>query len=98
MIAVVACIGLCGYSFLQFPDLPKLVQLNFPDSGGIVRIGNREELLKLPYLGIGILGVNLVVGVATHTRERAAGLWLFAAGGLLQVLLLVAAVAAFERS
>lgn len=97
-LSALACLALCGFVFLRYPGLPDLVQLNFPYSGGIVRIGDREELLKLAYLGIAIQVTNLVVGVAVHSRERAAGLWLLAAGSMLQVLILAAAVAAFERS
>lgn len=98
VLSVLSCLALCGFVFLRYPDLPDLVQLNFPDAGGIVRIGDREELLKLAYLGIGIQVTNLVVGVAVHARERAAGLWLLAAGSMLQLLILAAAIAAFERS
>jgi hypothetical protein len=42
--------------------------------------------------------VNLAFGIILHARERAAGLWTFASAGLLQVVLLVAAIAAIERS
>jgi hypothetical protein len=97
-VSVVACMLLCGYVFLQYPDLPAIIQINFPASGGIVRVGDKDELLKIAYAGLGVMTLNLLLGVAVHTRERAAGLWLFAAGGMVQLLLLAAAISAFERS
>jgi hypothetical protein len=36
--------------------------------------------------------------VLLHARERVAGLWLIAGSGLLQVVLLAAAVLAFHRA
>jgi hypothetical protein len=89
--------ALCGYVFLRYPGLPDVIQLNFPSLGGVVRVGDKSELLKLAYLGAGILGVNSVLGVLVHARERAAGLWLLASTGMLQLVLFSAAVVAFER-
>jgi hypothetical protein len=97
-LSTVACAILCGYVFARYPGLPDLVRLHFPDPGGVVRVGEKAELLRLAYAGLGILAVNLVGGVVIHARERAAGLWLFAAGGLLQGVLFAAAIAAFYRA
>lgn len=97
-LSVVACVALCGFVFFRYPDLPDVVRLNFPVLGGLVRIGDKSELLKLAYAGLAILGVNLVAGVAAHSKERAAGLWLLASGGMLQLVLLGAAIAAFGRA
>jgi hypothetical protein len=96
--SVLACGAMVGYVFTRYPDLPSVIQVNFPALGGIVRIGDKSELLEIAYAGAGILAVNLVVGIAVHARERAAGLWLLASGGILQAVLLAAAVAAFERA
>lgn len=97
-LATVACAVLCGYVFARYPGLPDLVRLHFPGPGGMVRVGEKSELLRIAYTGLGILAVNLAGGVVVHARERAAGLWLFAAGGLLQAILFAAAVAAFARA
>ena len=59
---------------------------------------DKGEILRIVYLGVGILGLNTVLGVLLHARERPAGLWLFASGGMLQCVLLVAAVVAIEGS
>ncbi|MCC7364033.1 MAG: hypothetical protein IT303_06645 [Dehalococcoidia bacterium] len=97
-LSTVACVVLCGYLMAEYPDLPRVIELNFPALGGVVRIGEKDEILRIAYLGAGILAANSVVGVAIHARERAAGLWLLASSGLLQLVLLAAAVAAIQQS
>ncbi len=97
-ISVLMCVVLCGFVFGRYPGLPDVVQLNFPALGGIVRVGDKQELLKIAYAGLGVLGLNLLAGAIVHSRERAAGLWLLASGGMAQAVLLAAAVVAFERA
>ena len=89
---------LCGYIFGRYPGLPDVIELSFPALGGVVRVGDKSELLRMAYLGVGVFGANLVAGVAVHSRERAAGLWLLASGGMLQVVLLAAAIIAFQHA
>ncbi len=96
---VLAALGvLGGYLFTQYPDLPALVQIDFPRSTGIVRVGERSELLRIGAVGGGIVAVNLALGFILHARERAAGLWLMASAALIQAVLLGAAIVAFERA
>ena len=87
-----------GFLFTQYPDLPALVQIDFPKSTGIVRVGERSELLRIGAVGGGIVAVNLALGFILHARERAAGLWLLASAALIQAVLLGAAIVAFERA
>ena len=98
VLAVAAGLALSGYLLLQYPGLPRIIQLDFPATGGVVRIGQKDELLRIIYLGVAVLAVNSALGVLIHARERAAGLWLFASGGILQAALLAAAVTAVERA
>lgn len=97
-LAALGCAILAGYVFGRYPSLPEVVQINYPELGGIVRIGDKSELLRLAQVGFGITALNIVLGVLIHSRERAAGLWLLASAGMLQVVLLAAAIAAFERA
>jgi hypothetical protein len=97
-IAGVACAMLGGYVFASYPGLPQVVELSFPALGGVVRVGDKEELLSIVYLGVGILVLNTVAGISLHAMERAAGLWMVASSGILQVILLGAAVVAFSRA
>lgn len=96
--AIAGCLAMVAYLFARYPDLAAVIQVDFPDLGGVVRVGEKGELLKIAYLGAGILGVNLVFGALLHAAERAAGVWLVAAGGMLQLVLLAAAVVAVERA
>jgi hypothetical protein len=97
-VSALACVLLGGYVFASYPGLPNVVELSFPALGGIVRVGDKGELLRIAYLGAGILGFNAVLGVLLHARERAAGLWMLAASGMLQGVLLGAAALAFSRA
>lgn len=94
----IACAILAGYVYGMYPGLPSVIQLSYPELGGIVRIGNKAELLRIAQVGAGILVANVVIGIIVHSRERAAGLWLLASAGMLQLVLLAAAVAAIERA
>lgn len=98
VLGALATVVLWAYLFTQYPGLPAVIQLNFPVLGGVLRVGDKSELLKIAYLGAGVLALNSVVGIAVHARERAAGLWLLASSGMLQAVLLIAAVVAVERS
>jgi len=97
-ISAAACSVLCAYVFSLYPGLPNVVELSFPSLSGVVRVGNKSELLRMAYLGAGLLAFNAVAGIALHARERAAGLWLMAGSGLLQAVLLGAAILAFARA
>ena len=97
-LVLVALGVLGGYLFSQYPDLPALVQIDFPRTTGIVRVGERSELLRIGAVGGGIVAVNLALGFILHARERAAGLWLLASAALLQAVLVGAAIVAFERA
>ena len=92
------CAVLAGYVSARYPGLPRIVELGFPELGGLVRVGDKTELLRIAYLGVGVLAVNTIVGIALHARERAAGLWLFAGSGVIQLVLIGAAVVAFARA
>jgi hypothetical protein len=97
-ISALLCAVLGIFVFARYPGLPAVVELSFPELGGVIRVGDKSELLRIAYVGAGILAVNGVVGVLLHARERVAGLWLIAGSGLLQVVLLAAAVLAFHRA
>ncbi len=96
--SVLTTVVMAGYVYSQYPNLPTVVQLSFPALGGVVRVGDKAELLRIVYLGVGILAVNTLLGIVVHTKERAAGLWLLASSSMLQSVLLAGAVIAFQKS
>ncbi len=97
-VSAAAALVMVGYVYAGYPDLPNVVRLTFPDLNGIVRVGDKGELLHIAWLGAGIVAANTVLGILFHARERAAGIWLIASGGMLQLVLLAAAITAFERA
>lgn len=97
-LAGLGCAVLCGYVYASYPALPSVIQISFPSLNGVVTVGDKSELLKIAYVGVGIFAANSALGVLVHARDRASGLWLLASGGMLQAVLLAAAILAFERS
>lgn len=97
-LAALVCVILVGYVFSRYPGMPEVVPLNFPSFGGVARAGNKSEILRVAYLGAGILGANVVLGALAHHRERAAGVWLVATAVILQAVLLGAAIVAISRT
>lgn len=98
ILSAVLCAGLFGYIFSSYPGLPNVIRLRFPALGGVVRVGDKDELLRIAYVGVGVFVLNTVLGVMVHARERAAGLWLLTSAGMLQGVLLAAAIVAFQRA
>jgi hypothetical protein len=98
ILGAMAAAVLCGYVYTRYPGLPSVIQISFPAMNGVVTVGDKSELLEIAYLGAGIFATNSVLGVLVHARDRASGLWLLASGGMLQTVLLAAAILAFERS
>ena len=97
-VGVVLCSVLVGYVFSQYPGMADIVQLHFPALGGVARVGNKSEILRIAYLGAGVLAVNAALAAFAHGRERAAGMWLIASAGMFQAILLAAAVVAISRT
>lgn len=97
-LSIVAGLVVCGYVYAQYPGLPSVVELNYPAMEGIQRVGEKSELLRIAYVSAGIAAANAILGVAVHARLRPAGLWMFASGGMAQLVLLAAAVLAFANA
>lgn len=87
-----------GFIYAQYPDLSPIVKIKFPETSGIVRVGEKSELLHIGAVAGAVALINTVLGFAVHSRERAASVWLFASAALLQAVMLGAAVTAFERA
>ena len=85
-----------AYVYHQYPGLPAIIALSFPELEGITRIGSKDELLKLPVTGVIVLLVNLGIGFVAHSWERMVGYLLRIAASAAQVMLLVAAIIALN--
>jgi hypothetical protein len=93
-LVIVAFIALLTYVLQGYPDLPQQILLRFPSLGGIIRSGDKSELLDIPRSAAGFLAVNLGLAVLLHSWERMVSYVLLVAGIGVQVLLLVAAIVA----
>jgi hypothetical protein len=81
-----------GYIYQQYPGLPESIALSFPQLDGVTRVGSKDELLRIPLTGIGILALNVALGFAAHAWERMVGYVLLLAAVCAQGILLAAAI------
>lgn len=85
-----------AYVFQQYPDLPQSIAISFPQIDGVTRVGSKDELLKLPTVGVVLLIVNLALGFIAHSWERMVGYVLLLAAIAAQGILLAAAIIALN--
>jgi hypothetical protein len=91
---VALALGLLCLLYGAYPSLSPVVEIGFPGTAPVVRVGSRDDLLDIAYVGLALAALNVVAGAITHSWERAAGLWLLYSGIGLQCLLVVAALVA----
>jgi hypothetical protein len=82
--------------FQQYPGLSQSIELSFPQLNGVTRVGSKEELLKLPITGVGLLIINLTLGFIAHSWERMVGYTLLTAAIGAEGILLAAAIIALR--
>lgn len=85
-----------AYITKQYPSLPQSIPLSFPHLSGVTRIAARDELLKLPATGIGLLLVNLALAFVAHSWERMVGYVLLVAAIAAEGMLLAGAIIALN--
>ncbi len=95
--AAAACAVTLGYVFANYGGLADSIPFAYPSFGGITRIDDKSELLMIPITGLGLLAVNLVLGMFAHSWERAIGYLLFATAIGLQIILLAAAIITLQQ-
>ncbi len=81
-----------GYVYHQYPGLPSSIALSFPQLNGVTRIASKDELLKIPMTGVGLLLLNLGLGFVAHSWERMVGYVLLIAAICAEGMLLAAAI------
>lgn len=79
-----------AYIWLRWDVLPDTVPLQLAIDGTPSQVGPREDLFRLPGIGVAIILANLGLGLAIYARERGAARMLWAASAVVQVLVLVA--------
>jgi uncharacterized membrane protein len=89
-LAALGNVALFVYLWLRFDTLPDLIPLHFDASGLADRIEAKSAIWGIPIIGAIVLVANTIVGVAVHSRERAATLLLLTGALLVQILLWLA--------
>jgi hypothetical protein len=85
-----------AYVYRQYPGLPQSIALSFPQLNGVTRVASKDELLKLPMTGVGLLLLNLGLGFVAHSWERMVGYVLLVAAIGVEAILLAAAIIALH--
>jgi hypothetical protein len=96
LLAFATFFSMFGYVFREYPGLPQSIALSFPQIDGVTRVGSKDELLKLPMTGVGMLILNLALGFIAHSWERMVGYVLLLAAIGAQGILLAAAIIALN--
>jgi hypothetical protein len=81
-----------GYLWAIYPTLPMFIPLHFDAIGQVDRVGPKEEILRLPTIGLLVLLINLPLGFIIHRRERLAAYMAWWGACIVQVLLWIAAL------
>ena len=91
-VALLAGAAVWGVVAQRWGGLPETFQLHFPptETSPIVEMVGRAAILELPRVASTVLALNLVIGVALHAWERAAGYALLASAAALQIVFIVA--------
>ena len=84
--AAAANIALFLYLRYTFATLPLVLPLHFTASGEVDRIAPKGEIFKLPYIGLVVLLVNLVLALSLHRHHRPASLILLSAALVVQLI------------
>lgn len=88
--AVLINLALWGYVFAIYPDLSPEIHIEFPPLGEIGK-ASRDEILRIPAAALGVLVINLIVGLGVHWRERAAAYLVLTGSVFLQLFFWVSA-------
>ena len=78
---------LFAYLCWRYPSLSSFLPLHFDTWGHADRIGTRDELFRLPLIGLLVLLVNGILGVVLSPRQRLASHLLLGGAIVVQVLL-----------
>jgi hypothetical protein len=90
--ALVVGVAFAAYVWARYPTLPENLPFHFDAAGQVDRIGPKGEILRLPTIGLLVLLLNLLLGLALHKRERLAAYLAWGGAIMVQILLWLAAV------
>lgn len=85
-------LALFSLLWLRFNHMPELVPMHFDTLGQAHRIAPRNEIFKIPIIGLIIAGTNLVLGLLLRRTLPFATYLLWGGAILVQLLLFIAAL------
>jgi hypothetical protein len=71
---------------LKFNDLPDILRIHFNKVGQVDRLGDRGELMLLPFIGLVTVVANSIGGAILQLKETIPAYLLYAAGVVVQFL------------
>ena len=89
--AVAINLALWGYVFAVYGDLSPQITIEFPPLGEITDLHSRDQILLIPAAAVGVLVVNVLLGLAFQWRERAAAYLMLSGTAFLQLIFWVSA-------
>ncbi len=90
VLGALANAALFAYLLARYPTLPRILPLHFTAFGGVDRIGPKEQILRLPTIGLIVFMANALLGFALHREEPLATYLLAGTGLLAQFLIAIA--------
>jgi hypothetical protein len=92
------CVLFFGWLSLIYNDLPIILPLHWSAQAQIDRVGDLQELLRLPSIALGIWFVNALLAGLVRRRERAATIFLLASATAVPVVFAAGALSIILRS
>ncbi|MGA7731683.1 MAG: hypothetical protein WCD37_10490 [Chloroflexia bacterium] len=92
------CVLFFGWLSLIYHDLPIILPLHWSAQAQIDRVGDLQELLRLPAIALGIWFVNALLAGLVRRRERAATIFLLASAIAVPVVFAAGALSIILRS
>ncbi len=98
MVAVAVALNAAAFGVLsaRYDDLPETMAVDYPVGRDAAHIVQRDDLFAMPITAVALLGLNLVLGVLLHRRQRALAQTILGGSVFLEGVLIVAALAAVD--
>ena len=98
LLGLALCVIFFGWISLIYGDLPIILPLHWSAQAQIDRVGDLQELLRLPSIALGIWFVNVLLAGLVRRRERAATIFLLATSIAVPVVFAAGALSIILRS
>jgi hypothetical protein len=98
LLGLALCVLFFGWMSLIYGDLPIILPLHWSAQAQIDRVGDLQELLRLPSIALGIWFINVLLAGLVRRRERAATIFLLANSVAVPIVFAAGALSIILRS